>query len=371
MNVLHIIWNLGQGGAQTYLINLVSQLQQREDIENEVLVLSGVGPMSESLKNLGIPVEYLNMRSGTDIAGVCRLYQKLRLVRPDIIHCHSNNLSLNLFLPSVKRPIVYTEHGGDWYLGKKRATLIYCWLGKSIRRYIAISSTMAKMMKNINPRLSKRITVVHNGVKTEVIEKATPAEWSALPESFHVARWRVGIIGRLVPQKGIDMFLETAAVIAGRRDDVVFVVVGEGPLRERLERQACQLEIADRVLFLGYRKDAINILKRLNVFLFTSNTEPFGLVITEAMAAGIPVVALHQEGAVPEIIDDTVDGFIVESKNPEKLAARVLQLIDDPKLHNLFTKRACEKVKKQFTISKNACSVAKIYKECLKDVSVV
>jgi glycosyltransferase involved in cell wall biosynthesis len=117
---------------------------------------------------------------------------------------------------------------------------------------------------------------------------------------------------------------------------------------------------------LGFRVDAISILKRFDVFLFTSDYEPFGLVLVEAMAAGIPIVAFHQRGAVHEIIENCVDGFVVDEKSPDLLSERVNRVLGDVATSNMFIKNAREKTLRRFSIEENGRRVWELYSKCLE-----
>lgn len=300
-----MIWHLGQGGAQTYLYQLIQELMQtRKDYQQEVLVLFSPGPLSEQFHESGIPVQYAQMKSGLDIVAVFRVYRILRKSGADIIHSHSNNLLFNTLLNFLNRPVLYTEHGGGLLGKRKRDFLIYQYLYRPITKFIAISNEMARLMKAINPAISGRVVTIPNGVNLDAIEsekKVVESEWE---QSVKSKRYYVGIIGRLVEQKGVDLFVEVAEKIAAQRDDVGFVIVGDGVLRNQLQSAVDEKQLNDSVFFTGYRSNGIAWLKRFDVFLFTSKFEPFGLVITEAMACGVPVVAAHRRGAVPEIIED-------------------------------------------------------------------
>ncbi len=365
MRILHVIWHLGQGGAQTYLLNLLMEMQKLPNITCAVAVLSNRGPLSRDLDKLNLPVTYLGMRSGWDLLGSRCLYKYFRGKAPDIIHSHSNNLLFNAFLQSRNLSIVYTDHGGGLLAGRKRDKLIYRIFETPIRRFIAISEEMRRVMVAANPRIAGRIIVVHNGVKLESIDSMTPHDGAGIPDEMLQANFRVGIIGRLAHQKGIDIFLQTASEIARSRADVVFPIVGDGPLRKELEKRAATLGLAGRTFFLGYRTDAIRLLKLFDVFLFTSNYEPFGLVLLEAMAARVPVVGLHLRGAVPEIVQDSVNGFVVNNADATALASCVLRLLTDAKLREGIVRQARRHVEKQFTIERNAKKVVEVYQQCL------
>lgn len=369
MKVLHVIWHLGQGGAQTYLYNLLSLQVADPSLEPRLLVLGDEGELSGEFEEL-LEVSYLRMRSGLDIARAVRLPGFLGKSDHQLLHSHSNNLSLNLALQISNRPAVYTEHGGGLLGGRKRDLLIYRYLSRPIFRFIAISQEMARVMEAANASIRGRIAVVYNGVDIARIDAAPVGELETLEPRLPGSRFRVGVVGRLEYQKGIDLFIEVAACLSRARDDVEFVIVGDGSLRQDLEQLARGRNVADRLTFLGFRTDALSVLKTLDLFLFTSNYEPFGLVIVESMAAEVPVVAAACPGAVAEIISNNVNGLIVDSRDPAEIAEAVDCLLNDDARRRSFIIMARESVGRQFNIQANAEGVRAAYHQCLGEDAV-
>jgi len=356
---------MGHGGAQDYLCNLLRCCQRMGGIENEVIALFFKGPLWERIKGIGIPATCLNLRGALDIFRIVRLCCCLRLSKHDIIHVHHFNPIANAIICVLAKNNVFTEHGGALLSGDWKPKLIYWIFYRKYCRIIAISKAMAKVMGEVNSRAIRRINVVYNGTDIMGVDSMPSHRGCGLPRRFNNSRYRVGIVGRLVQQKGHSTFLDTAARLARIRDDIAFPIVGDGPLRKDLEAKAKYLNLTQNVLFLGYRSDAISILKRFDVYLFTSYQEGFGLVLVEAMAAGVPIVALDQQGAVREIIENGVDGIVVDRKDPNLLAEQVVRLIEDSSLRKRLILNARQKVEKRFSIEKNASEVFGIYSECL------
>ena len=362
MKLLHVIWHLGQGGAQTYLYNLLKVQVMDAELLPQLLVLSGRGPLSDQFEGI-VDVSYLNMRSGLDILRATQIRSALVSANVELIHSHSNNLLFNATLQFMKVPVVWTEHGGV-LRGRKRDFLIYRFLSRPISRFIAISQVMAKTMVEVRPSLRDRIDVVYNGIDAEAVAALPVSDGDELDARILKARFRVGIVGRLEYQKGVDHFIAAAVEMCNICDEVAFVIIGDGSLRTQLEKVSRDSGFSDKIFFLGYRADALRLVKMLDVFLFTSNYEPFGLVITEAMASGVPVVAMHARGAVPEIISDGYDGLIVIGERPRELASAVIRLLSDPRLKSEIVGNAAQTVRQRFSIEENASGVMRTYKKC-------
>jgi len=367
MKVLHVLWDLGHGGAQAYVRDLIQEHLASGKVKAEVLTLNHMGVIANEIESLDVPVKQIGMRSGFDLISVLKLFKYLQRCNSDILHSHSHNFAFNWLLGRIHIPKVYTEHGGNLLAGRLRNRWAHKLFGQNYCKLIAISEHMAQVMRNANVKIADKIYVVYNGIDVRKIDASIPIESNMLPDGLVQAKFKVGVIGRLVHQKGIDTFLEAAAIIARARNNTSFAIVGDGPLRYELLAKADQLGIAKRVFFLGFRQDASRILKVFDVFLFTSNYEPFGLVLTEAMAARVPLVALSLKGAVGEIIKDGVDGFVVEKKEPALLANMVVRLLEDQNLGGYFTRNARKKVEQNFTIEQNAKKVFQIYMKCLEE----
>lgn len=365
MKVLHVIWDLGQGGAQTYLRDLVKACLGVDKLSLAVLVLTNRGALSDEMETFRVPVYYVNIRNGRDINGFMQLFDFLRKSKYDIIHSHSSNILFNSMLWISSAHKVFTEHGGGLMGGASKYRLFYKIFHGNYSRFIAISKSISSDMKAANSKVVEKIRLIYNGMALDSIGTIKSHDGGGLPKEITQAKYRVGIVGRLVPQKGISIFLEAAAFLGEIQADMVFIVVGDGPQKKELLRKAERLHIKERVFFLGYRNDAKSILKLFDVFLLTSEWEPFGLVIIEAMALGVPVVAMNTKGAADEIIRDGVDGFLVDKKEPKRLGECVLKLLDNQNLREEMTISAYRRVEERFTIEQNARRVISVYEECL------
>lgn len=357
--MLHVIWNLGQGGAQKYLLDLLRQ--QYGEFSSRVLVLSGPGPLSDEVKSVCEAVDYIHMRGGSDVRAFFQLVNYLRRFSPTVIHSHSNNTLFNVALHFQLSPVVYTEHGGRLLEHARPAKLLYTLLSRPIKKYIAISNYMRDVMIAENPSNRDKITVVYNGVDIDNIKDNAVTDKLYHSELDDVNGDVVGFVGRLVRQKGVDYFIETAVRLLEKGVKATFVVVGDGPLLTELMATVEQRGFKDRIIFLGYRKDAVSIMRRFDIMLFTSRSDAFGLVLTEAMASGVTVVAMDQTGVVSEIIRDDVDGCVVGGANIEMAADVIQELLEKPQLRSRLADSARKRAEEQFSMRVNAQRVAEIY----------
>lgn len=166
---------------------------------------------------------------------------------------------------------------------------------------------------------------VHNG-----IDAAAPQALSRSLLSRAGGEVRIGYFGRLSPEKGLPCLLEALALLAPRCPQARTVIVGDGPDRSVLAALVRQLGIEGRVQFLGFRADARQLMRQVDLVAHVPVYEGFGLVVLEAMAAGRPVVGNDAPGGVSEIVVHGETGLIVPAGSAESLADALTYLVESP-----------------------------------------
>jgi glycosyltransferase involved in cell wall biosynthesis len=205
--------------------------------------------------------------------------------------------------------------------------------------------------------------VVHNGIDTDRFSRSLD-RGSELPVL-------VGTVGHLAPIKGLDVFVRAAASISARRPDVQFVIIGEDKSpqmdhRRLLERLIAELGLSGIVTMPGWSNDMPAALSSLTLFVSAARSEPFGLAIVEAMAAGLPIVAAASEGAL-EIIEDGRSGRLVAVDDPEALAQAINDLLDDPLERSRLGRNALLAARERFSLARMASETELVYRELLAD----
>ncbi len=177
---------------------------------------------------------------------------------------------------------------------------------------------------------------------------------------------RVGIVANLIPVKGHVDFLDMAALLTGRGVEAEYWIVGDDihgvGHRSELERRAADLGVAERVRFLGHRSDVPDVLRQLDAVVVASHVEPFGICTAEAMATGLPVVGTRV-GGIREVIVDGETGFFVSPAAPAELAARVGELLADPKLRRRMGRAGRRRVEERFSHEVYAARILALYRE--------
>jgi L-malate glycosyltransferase len=199
---------------------------------------------------------------------------------------------------------------------------------------------------------SARIRVIPNGV-----DCASPSPSRPMP-----ARpiRRVVTVANLRPEKGHDTLIQAASRIVDERPDTEFLIVGDGPLRESLERQVTARGLGSRVLFLGERSDVPALLESSDLFVLPSRSEACPNSVLEAMAAGLPIVACRV-GGVPELVESGAHGLLVEPDRPDALAASILDLMNRPQFAFGLGHAARERVEHRFSFDRMVSGFEHLY----------
>lgn len=291
-DVLHLTWSGRIGGIERTVEGIARTAAARGERSHRVCFLDGSGPIGDRLVDEGLATRLL-LRRGSDLRGLVRLARLLRRLRPHVLHFHTHAIGTHVAalaaLPNAIR--VYTEHSPRALRRDRKFALLYVFLRRTVARFCAPSAAMADVLvrRGVDPH---RVVVVPNGLPV-ARRGGTPAE-GGTPT--------VGVVGRLERQKRVDLFLEVLAELRRRRVACCGIVVGDGSLRADLDRQRNELDLAAAVDFAGEQEDVVPWLDRLDVFLVTSELEPFGIAALEALARGVPVVAMPCPGGLADLV---------------------------------------------------------------------
>jgi glycosyltransferase involved in cell wall biosynthesis len=280
--------------------------------------------MAEQFREAEIPLHELGMHRGIpDPRAVLRLRKIIRNFRPDVVHSHMVHANLLVRVTRVVCPmpvLIATAHnmteGRRWTEIAYRITdslgdltTIVC--HAAARRYVQVGSVP-----------EKRLKVVFNGLPIK--------QFTSDPETRATTRQQLGVqnqfvwlaVGRFEPPKDYHNLVKAIARIPSRRD--VFLIAGDGALRSKIEKLACELNVSDRIRFLGIRQDVQALMTAADAYVMSSAWEGLPMVLLEASASGLPIVTTDV-GGNGEIVLDGVSGFLVAAKNPGALAEAMLQ----------------------------------------------
>lgn len=358
VRVLHVIDSLDLGGAQTVLANLIGAMD-RQRFEVEVATMHGRGVFWDDFARLGIPVHSLSPRKWLPL--YLPALAALILTRcPRIVHCH-------LF-------------GSNW-IAKPLATL----LGVPVRiahdhcnDALRYEHPLARWIDTATNRCSSHICAVSASTRDFLIEheRIEPARVSLVTNGIDLSRFTPGEaksrsgrfvvlgVGRLTAQKNFALFVEVAAELLRRGHAIEFRIAGTGPEESPLRARVAGLGIADSVRFLGHVQDTPALYADADALLMTSKFEGTPIVLLEAMAMRLPVVAPHLDG-IGEVLENEVDALLVAEPDRERFVHAIERVLQTPDLASRLAQAAEAKVRARYSVEAMAAQVATIYKWCL------
>jgi glycosyltransferase involved in cell wall biosynthesis len=361
IRVAQVIWSLGLGGAEQVVMRLAARLDRRR-FEPFICCLDRPGPFAGQAEAAGVEVVALGKRGPLDARAAWRLARLLRSRRVDVVHTHLWGASLwgRLAAVGARVPvIVTTEHNVDSWKRRHHLALDRV-LAPATTHLVAVSQQVRAFYEARGVGRG-RWCVVYNGVDTSETPRRGRGE--AFRElGLGTDEPVVGLVGRLVPAKAPEVFLEALAQAAARVPGLRGLVVGDGPLRSDLEAGARRLGLEGRVVFAGVRQDVPALLSGLDALLFSSLREGLSMAMLEAMAAGVPVVATDV-GGTPELIEAGVSGLLVPPGRPEILADALVRLLEDTAGGDAIRRAARRRVEERFSLERMTASYEALYDE--------
>ena len=364
--VLHLIETVGIGGAERVVLDLVRKMDRRR--WRSVVVVPCGGWLLDRLAEEGIEAVVMRERGSFDVGFLARIAWLSRRLRADLIHSHLFGSAVRAGLVARIRgiPAVGTIHGQvDLGARERFRALKLSIVRRGLRGVVFVSEPLRQACLD-SMRLDPRLTsVIPNGVDAE---QFTPGENAALRASWRlpVGAFVVGSVGRLQPVKGLETFLEAAAILKAASPDYRFVIVGDGGDRHTrdLTELRDSLGLADEVVFAGFRGDVDQVMKAFDVYALTSRSEGFSLTTIEAMASGLPVVATRC-GGPEQILNDEVTGLLVENQSAVAVARAIERLRVDPSERARLAERARQVVLARFTVRAQVRAYENLYEHLL------
>lgn len=366
IRVVLLIPTLDRSGAEKQLTLLAKGLP-RDEFEVEVVCLTRGGPFQAELEAAGIPVTVVGKRFRFDPFAILTLSRLVAKKQPDILHTwlFAANSSGRLVVRKASRPkVVVSERCVDtwksgWQLRLDR------WLIPRTTHMIGNSQAVVDFYKGVGVS-SEKLSVIRNGI--EIPEPPSDASVSALRQELGIPAGRkvLGFVGRLAAQKRLKDLLWAFELVMSHDLDVHFVVVGDGPERERLEKFARQVRVAERVSFAGHRKDASSLLPMFDIFWMASEFEGQSNSLMEAMAAARPVI-VSDIAPNRELVTTEETGLVVPVTDRAAFAMAALRLLREPDLAHGLGEAARVRMADEFSVPRMVEAHACLYRNVLGD----
>jgi L-malate glycosyltransferase len=362
LQVLHLLVSLPVGGAEDLVAAIVRGLDPGHFAAG-VACLGFPGPVGEELQAAGYPVSYLGLdlkraSFGRLVGEVRRLLKELR---PDLLHTHlyHPNLYGRLAALGLGIPVVAAVHNSYTRVKFHRRLWNYL-LGRTADRVLVGSAQVWDDVRHYDGVPASRLLLLPYGIRLEELETSLSREDAR--QTLGVSGFVMGAVGRLEEQKGHLYLLEALAQVRQDLPDATLLLVGDGRLRADLERRTRELGLAGQVRFLGTRRDLPLIYRALDLFVQPSRWEGLPLALLKAMGAGLPVLATRVSG-VREVIDDGLNGRLVEPGNPQALARVLVELYRQPEARARLGAAAQLTIRENYSLKAMLAQLARLYLE--------
>lgn len=371
--VVHIIHELGTGGLENGLVNIINRSPPGR-YRHAIVCLTGAREFARRVTAPDVQVIELHKRPGHDLGLYWRLWKTLRALRPAIVHTR-NLATLEMqfvaaLLPGVKR--VHGEHGRDVFdlhgtnrkynLLRKAARLV-------VQRYIAVSKDLENWLIGTVGVPARKVRQIYNGVDQQKFHPRSGARPDVAPRGFLPAdALVVGTVGRLAEVKNqlsllraLHTVLQEQPALASR---LRVIIVGDGPMAGQIRQTLEELGLGSHVWLAGDRHDIPQLLQSMDLFVLPSLGEGISNTVLEAMATGLPVIATDV-GGNPELVQDGWNGRLVPVSDDAALAGAIAQIATSEEWRQTMGRNALEKARSSFDWRRTVAEYLSVYDELI------
>jgi len=359
IRVVHFIDSLRVGGKERQFVELINGMRGKTAIENFIVCMGREDFYRNDISGIQNNIIYLVRKIRWDPLLFFKLYRIIKKIGPDIIH--TNAMLTSFYALPVARACgvrlingsirnAFTRTGIKWWIEK--------WLLD--RSDIRLANSLAGLQsRGYEP--SDRNVVIHNGFDFSRLPAAHPSEEMPFPRQLSSGSV-VGMVAEFNYNKDWATYIAAAKVVVGKRNDVVFLAVGDGVTLDECRKLA---DFQPRMHFMGSRRNIEEIVSRFTIGVLATFKEGISNSIMEYMALGKPVVA-SDGGGTKELIIDGETGYLVPPRDPVALADKILFLLSHKELAEVMGERGRQRIKKDFSLSSLAEKTIALYERTAK-----
>ena len=360
--IIHVLTDTNIGGAGIWLLNFAKGFDKNR--YELIVALPQNAELAPRLTAMGIKVAPVSgiADESFSISGIKEFKKLFKAEKPDIIHTHAS-MSARIAARMCKIPIVNTRHCiENPKHGIKK--VIYGIINNALSDVVIGVSKAAYDNLAADGTKPEKLRMVYNGVYP--LKRLPDEERAKIREKYNIPAQNivVGITARLEDVKNHKLFLDACEIIAKKRKDITFLIVGTGTKEESLKQYAAELGIGERVIFAGYQKDITELMNITDINTLTSKNEALSISLIEGMSIEIPAVATAS-GGPEEVVENNVSGIIVKNYDKTAFADAVLALADNPVLREKMGKEGKKRAEDVFSISTMIKALEKIYDELI------
>lgn len=291
------------------------------------------------------------------------LRDQLQRLQAGVLCCHGYKANLLGWWAarSIGVPVMSVSHG--WTAATWKVRLYEALDRRVLRRMdrvVCVSEGQAAKVRRagVSP---ERMVIIRNAVQTGPYDHPAPEDRQVLQEMFAEPRTRIiGAAGRLSPEKGFDQLVLAAEMVLRSDPGVGFVLFGDGPLRQAVAEQIAARGLTGKFILAGFRTDLERFLPHWDLAVLPSYTEGLPVIVLEALAARVPVVATAV-GGTPEVIEDGCNGFLVPPGDPAALADRILEALRSEPERQVMGRRGRQRIEEQFTFEAQSVQYQEVF----------
>lgn len=361
-------------GAEVQLKVLLSKLADKSELHLSAILFNG-GRLEKEIEALGVPVTVFPETQWGSAKIFRELIHHFKRSKIDLVHTHKYKDTI-LAAPAARvcgiSQVVRTVHGlPEPFRGRRALKMeVYESVERAVHRYcismlIGVSSQIENRCRA--QRDVRRVIRVSNGIDLGTLP--TQMDRLHLREALGINTdtCLIGTVGRLSAVKGLSYLVRAVKILLDQGMKSRLLIVGDGDMRGELQAEVAALGISESVVFLGHREDTEELLQALDIFVLPSLSEGIPMALLEAMAASRPVVA-SRVGGIPEMIENGVEGYLVEPTDVNSLVENCRRLIEFPDVRKIMGEQGRRRVEREFSAVAMADRVASLYQELLTPV---
>jgi glycosyltransferase involved in cell wall biosynthesis len=375
-NLLYVFDNMEFGGGERVFAQIINRLS---DKKYKIMVAClPTGTFIEKIKGSEAQIKSFDMRNRFNFRVILQLSSLIKKERVDIVH--SQGARADFFAriaaklasaPNVVSTVPMPVEGFDVHPIRKLIYIIFSRFSERfVDRFMVVSDALEKIMIEKHGIEPQKVVKIYNGIETDeycisdeeiAYRRSSFRKKSDLGENVPV----IGVIGRLVWQKGFKYFIEAIPDVLKEFKDARFLLVGEGELEDELKVKSKKLKLEDKIIFTGFMDDIRDVLASIDILVIPSLQEGLPVVLLEAMAMKKPIVAANIEG-IMEILENSVSGLLVPPRDIKALAEAVIDLLKHEDKANQMGLAARRVVEERFGVDIMVQKVEEVYEELLQ-----
>ncbi|MDD5674484.1 MAG: glycosyltransferase family 4 protein [Chitinivibrionales bacterium] len=367
MKVCHLISGDLWAGAEAQVYYLVKGVSEVKSFRVTVIIFND-GTLAQKLRSCNIETIIINEQKKKNLGFIFKILRVLINKKPEILHVHGYKEAffggIAAKLCGIKT-IVRTHHGkGVLESSLKHRLFEFINAHFLIGHSISVSEDLKRYLIQKKIVSVNTVRVIHNGIdETAIIPKKSN---NAIREELGISLKSivVGTLGRMVGVKGHIYFLEGAKEICRQKNNVIFVIAGDGPFKSEALNFVKKENLDDKIKILGFRDDPIDVLNMFDVFTLTSLHEGVPMVLLEAMCLAKPIIS-SSVGGIPEILTNEVNSLLIEPGDSQAFSQAVQKLVHDREFREKLGQQARFNLLKKHSINILVADVENLYRELI------